>query len=99
MTGPVLVDETDGAETTKLGAIVSTLKMGEGPAAKVTLPRSSTAVFDVRDKPMVPLPLKLETETVLCCVPLPDTLTTPSAVPVLFKMTFAAVKEIDGNFV
>lgn len=74
---------------------MSTLKVVLGPAAGAVLPIASDAVPAEIDIPSEPSPVIPEMATVRVVVPLPDTLTVPVAVPVVFSVTSAALSVTD----
>jgi hypothetical protein len=90
------VIEAEGLPMLTVGAVLSTVKVALGPAAGAELPAKSVPVPEAIERPIVPLPLKLESVTVRV-EPLPETLTVPAvAVPVVFKLMFpeASVLEL-----
>ena len=64
-----------------------TLNVVDGPAPATLFPAASTAVAEARVIPMVPSPVQDDNETVRVDVPVPETASEQSAVPVLFKLT------------
>ena len=77
---------TDGAPIAKVGAVLLTLKVVEGPAPAAAFPAASEAVAEASVTPIVPSPVQDESETVRVDVPVPETAREQSAVPVLFKV-------------
>ena len=76
----------DGALITKVGAVLSTLNVVEGPAPAALFPAASEAVAEASVIPTVPSPVQELNVTVRVEVPVPLTATEQSAVPVLFKV-------------
>ena len=74
------------------GTVLSTTTVALGPEAGASEP-SLVAVPAASEMLRLPLPLMLERVTVRLEVPDPVTATLALAVPVLFKLTFAAVSE------
>ena len=83
----------EGALIVTEGGVLSTAKVSLGPAASAKRPTESTAVPAATEIPKVPSPVIPEIVTVRV-LPLPDTLTIPLAVPVLFKVTSFVLSEI-----
>ena len=94
VTGPPVVIVVDGALIVTDGIVGSTLNVALGPAAGARLPARSAAVPVAREKPKVPVPVMLEMVTARV-LPLPDTLTVPVAVPVVFNVTFATASVLE----
>jgi len=93
VTGPVLVDDTDGALIATLGWLLTTLQLALGPAAGAE-PTAFEALPASIEIPRLPVPVQADIVTVRVVVPVPDTVTTPFAVPVLLSTTFADVRLI-----
>ena len=77
---------TDGAPMTRVGAVLSTVKVVYGPAARAELPAVSLAVPAAIEIPSVPSPVRFDIVTVRVAVPLPVTATFPFAVLVLLSV-------------
>ena len=90
LTGPVLVEMTDGALILTVGAVLSTLNDVLGPAAEAGFPHPSTAVPGAREIPRVPSPVIFWMETIGEKLPAPLIITVPFAVPVLLSVMSAA---------
>ena len=90
-----LVAGAEGADMAIPGATESTVKVLDGLGASDKFPAASIAVFAAIEIPNVPFPVMPEIVTTLVVDPVPVTLTTPSAVPVLFNVIFALASEID----
>ena len=73
--------ELEGGPIDRVGAVLSSVKVVEGPAAAVVLPEASTAVPDAMEIPMVPSPVHEESVTVRVDVPVPLTAAEQVAVP------------------
>jgi len=74
-----------------VGEVLSARKVPLGPAAGAKFPARSDAVPAAMDIPKVPLPAILLIVTVRVR-PVPETLTSPAAVPVAFRVMFAATR-------
>ena len=78
----LFASDLEGDPMLKVGAVLSSVKVLEGPAAAVEFPAASAAVADAIEIPIVPSPEQLESVTVLVAVPAPDTAAVHVAVPV-----------------
>lgn len=74
-----------------VGGVLSTVKVVAGPAAGAKFAALSLAVPAAMEMPSVPVPVILLIVTVRVVLPEPLTLTVPLAVPVLFRVTLAAI--------
>ena len=77
----------EGAPMASVGAVLSTLNVVDGPALAEVFPAASEAVADASEIPIVPSPVQDDKETVRVEVPVPETATEQSAVPVLLRVT------------
>ena len=93
VTGPDEANAADGPLIATAGGVLSTVKVELGPAAGALLHVLSSAVPAAIEIPSVPSPEMLLTVTVRVVLPVPETLTTPLAVPVLLSVMFAALSE------
>ena len=75
-----------------VGAVLSTLQIALGPAAKAELPALSEAVSATMDILKVPSPVIPLIVTTRSEVPEPLTATVPAAVPVVLRMIFPSAK-------
>ena len=92
VTGPELVSTDEGTPILAVGGRLSTLKVVLGPAPVSELPTRSEDVAAAMVMPKVPFPVILEIVTVgLLVVPL-ETLTDPSADPVLLRVISPEVR-------
>ena len=80
-----------------VGAVLSTMKVALGPAAGARLPARSEAVPAAIEIPREPSPVMLLMVTVRVR-PEPETLSVPLAVPVLFRVMFAAARVLELKF-
>ena len=85
---------TEGLPILIVGAVLSTVKVEDGPAAGAVFPARSLAVPDAIEIPKVPSPLILEMVTVRV-VPEPVTPKVPVAVPVVFKVIFPVASVLE----
>jgi len=69
-----------------VGAVLSTVNVAPGPAARAGLPAVSVAVPAAMEIPRVPSPLMLDRVTVRVVVPVPLTATDAVAVPVVLRV-------------
>ncbi len=92
VTGPEPVQVVDGPSIATVGGVLSTSKSALGPAAGAKLAALSLAVPAAIEIPSVPSPVMLLIVTVRVVLPEPLTETEPLAVPVLFNVTFAAIR-------
>ena len=93
---PALLTSADeGAPIESVGAVLSTLKVVEGPAPESALAALSVLVAAATVIPTVPFPLQEERETVRAEVPVPLTASVQSAVPVLLSVTSPTTSATD----
>ena len=83
----LLASLSEGEPMLKVGAVVSTLNVVDGPPAAAEFAAASVAVAAANEIPTVPFPVHELSETVRVDVPVPETAIEQSAVPVLFKLT------------
>ncbi len=95
--GPVLVRVADGDPIDRVGALLLTVKVVLGPAPEAVFPARSEAVPEAIDIPSVPSPLMLEMVIVLV-EPVPESVTVPSAVPVLLRVILPGPSEMISAF-
>jgi hypothetical protein len=96
---PMHAELGDGSSMVIVGPVLSTVKVVLGPAAGAGLPMLVVAVPEAIEMPSVPSPEMLEIVTVRVLVPEPLTAIVPVAVPVVFKVMFAADNVTDAAFV
>jgi hypothetical protein len=91
-TGPPRVTLPEGAPMDALGSVLLTRKVVLVGAAGAVLPAASVAVPDAMEIASVPSPVMEPMLTVRCALPLPETLTTPFALPVFTRVMFPAAR-------
>ena len=92
------VIEAEGAAILRFGVVpelLTTLNVVEPEVARALFPTESWAVLAPIMIPKDPFPVMLEMVIVLVLVPLPDTLTTPLAVPVLLSVISELLRVIE----
>ena len=86
---------TEGAPIETVGAVLSSAKVVEGPAAAVVFPEASTAVPAAIEIPPDPSPEQLDRVTVLVDVPAPLTAAEQVAVPEVLTVRSPLAKLIE----
>ena len=76
----------EGDPILKVGAVLSIVKVVDGPAPAAVFPAASEAVAEAKVIPTVPSPVHEDRDTVRVAVPVPLTTTVQSAVPVLLSV-------------
>ena len=84
----------EGLPAAKVGAVLSSLNVPEGPAPASAFPAASVEVAAAIEIPTVPSPEQLESVTVLVEFPLPLTLLEQVAVPEALTVTLEDKSEI-----
>ena len=91
---PFLASASEGDPIVNVGAVLSTLKVVEGPADAAEFPAASTAVSAAMEIPTVPSPVQLESVTVRVAVPIPLTAFEHVAVPVVLSVRSVPASEM-----
>ena len=84
---PVFALVTEGAPIAIVGAVLSTLKVDDGPVAAAELFAASVAVAEAIEIETVPSPEQEDSVTVRVVLPAPLTALEQDAVPVVLRLT------------
>ena len=76
----------EGAPIAIVGAVLSSMKVVDGPALKLRFPEASLALPDAIVMPIVPSPEQDASVTVRVAAPAPLTVAVQAAVPVVFTV-------------
>ena len=90
-----LASVLEGAPIKTVGAVLSSVKVVDGPTPAAVLPAASEAEPEATVIPTAPSPVQLESVTVRVEVPAPVTAAVQSADPVLFTVISASAKVTD----
>ena len=82
---PALASVTDGELITNVGAVLSTIKVEEGPVPEAVFPEASDAVPEAIEMETVPSPVQLVSVIVRVEAPAPLTAFEQVAVPVVLS--------------